>query len=232
MAIVTGAESADGVHAPVPDVRFIGELPGCYILASRREAGDHVRVFACRVKSISTGGAILNGPVIGEIGERLTLRVEPLGLLRGHVTRRLPDGFAMNLEHTDEERARLAARLGWLKKRVNHTAPDRREDRRLLPRNTRSAVLLADNRTFLCFVIDVSCSGVAVAADIHPRIGTQIAVGTLTGHVVRDIDGGFAVQFAERQALETVEEALLIHPDARHAVLTALQQLVASDATR
>jgi hypothetical protein len=60
-----------------------------------------------------------------------------------------------------------------------------------------------------CFVVDISVSGAAVSADIVPRIGTVLAVGKVVGRVVRNIQGGFAVQFVEAQDRQEVE-ALVI----------------------
>lgn len=162
------------------DVRYVGVISGCYTLANRRQKGsEHPQVFACRATSMSPREAVVIAPVRGEPGERLSARFDHVGILKGQVSRLLPDGFAMTIEATDSERAGLAAKVAWLKRRTMHAAANHREYKRGLPHDPRSVILFADNRTQGCFIIDYSQSGVAVSADALPRIGSPIAVGTL-----------------------------------------------------
>ena len=79
---------------------------------------------------------------------------------------------------------------------------------RIIPRNPYSTLVLADGTTTECLVKDVSASGIAVSADIVPPIGTAVAVGKVVGRVVRHFEDGFAVQFAQLQELDTVEELI------------------------
>jgi hypothetical protein len=210
------------------DVRHVGAVSGCYTLASRRKAASgHAQVFACRATSISPKEAVLMAPVRGELGERLTTRFDHFGILRGQVSRLLPDGFAMTIEMSEGERVSLAAKIAWLKKRTTHVAVDHREHKRSLPHDPRSVILFADNSTQGCFIIDYSQSGVAVSADAFPEIGSPIAVGTLVGRVVRNFETGFAVQFATVQNSDGLERRLGIHPRARSAVLAELQAFAA-----
>ena len=213
------------------DIRYVGTLSGCYILASRRKsANGRPQVLACRATSISPKEAVLVAPVAGFEGERLTVNLDQVGILKGYVARLHPDGFAMTIEDTESERQRLAAKVAWLKKRVMRAATDNREYKRSLPHDPRSVILFADDRTLTCFIIDLSKSGVAVSADVMPDVGTPIAVGTLVGHVVRHLDRGFAVAFARVQDGEDLEQRLGIQPAARKTVLAELRGLAMADA--
>ena len=205
-------QSADGDNAPSRssfdwhDVRFIGAVAGRYALSERRVADDgKVAVYACRLCSISTRLAVVVGPVIGREGETVTAHFDEFGILRGKINRKLPSGFVMDLQLTDSERNKLGGKIIWQKKRVHEQVPDKREHKRILPRDPRTVLTLADGTQMPCFVIDISQSGVAVSADIWPGLGTPMAVGKLVGRVVRYLDVGFALQFIQLQEVDQLE---------------------------
>jgi hypothetical protein len=194
------------------DVRFIGAVAGRYTLPNRR-AGEEGRlqVYACRLCSISTRLAVLIGPVVGDDGEQVAVHFEQFGVLRGSVVRKIPSGFAMRLSLDTLERDRLGRRIIWHKKHSHEQVEDRREHKRLLPRDPNTRLTLADGTQMPCFVIDVSQSGAAVSANILPDIGTPMAVGKMVGRVVRHLDVGFAVQFIKLQEIVDLE-ALIAPP--------------------
>lgn len=90
----------------------------------------------------------------------------------------------------------------------NFDAPDRRNHKRIVSKNPRSRPIFDDGRMRNCTILDVSISGVAVAADIKPEIGTPLAVGKFVGRVVRHLNGGFAVEFLALQDFESLEAGL------------------------
>ena len=203
---------------PVPArgaVRFIGDLPGKYTLTSRRPdtAPHKVEVFACRSRSISTALAVLDAPVVGEIGDLVAMHLETLGLMQGRIARRLPGGFVAEIDTKPAEEAALSDRLAWLKQ--NHglnAANDRREHRRWLPRNPKSHLTFRDGSSVACFIIDVSASGVAVSANVIPVVGAEIAVGNIQGTLIRFLPVGFAIQFNELQEPKQIEAKLAAMP--------------------
>ncbi|HEV7345127.1 MAG TPA: PilZ domain-containing protein [Devosia sp.] len=211
-------QSADGESSPSRspydwhDVRFIGAVAGRYALPDRRK-GDSgkVGVYACRLCSISTKLAVVVAPVIGKRGEMVTAHFEEFGVLRGKVSRTLASGFVIELILKDAERNKLGGKIAWQKKRVHEQVPDKREHKRILPRDPRTVLTLADGAQMPCFVIDISQSGIAVSADIWPDLGTPMAVGKLVGRVVRYLDVGFALQFIQLQELDQLE-ALMAPP--------------------
>ena len=159
----------------------------------------------------------------GDKGELVALRFDGVGLIRGIIARPTPDGFIVDLVVSEAEQAALALRIDWLKRKWLHSVTDRRGAKRWLPRDPRSTLVLGAGRTLDCFVINVSCSGVAVSADLLPQLGMPLAVGTVPGRVVRRLEFGFAVQFVSEQnpaAVEGLLTALL--PERREAIAQAL----------
>jgi hypothetical protein len=180
---------------------------GRYALASRmRLAG--VQIFACRLQSISVSRVVAAAPVPGSPGEKITVNFEPFGTLRGVVERHIDDGFVMEIDADDEDRQKLANKIEWYKKRTFAGLTDKRQHRRFMPREPRSAVVLGNGDVLPCLVIDISASGAAVSADLDPQLGEPLAIGRVVGRVVRKLEVGFAVQFVAEQEPEVVEEML------------------------
>ena len=187
------------------DVRFIGAVGGRYVMPERREGSEKLPVYACRLCSISTRLAVIIGPVVANQGELVTAHFEAFGMVRGRVTRKLPSGFVLDLILSDDERDKLGAKIVWQRKRVYEQVPDKREHKRIQPRDPRTLITLGDGSRIPCFVIDISASGVAVSANIWPEVGTPMAVGKLVGRVVRYLDVGFALQFVQLQPFDELE---------------------------
>lgn len=192
------------------DVRFIGALMGRYLLASRRYRTECVQVFACRLQSISPQQMVASAPVSGDPGEEISANFEPFGLVRGKVERLIEGGFAVAIDARDDERVLLAKRIAWYKKRTFHGLSDKREHKRVMPRNPRSLLMFGDGSLVECLIIDMSRSGAAVSADVQPAIGTPLALGTVVGRVVRWLEVGFAVRFSAELEAQELEERL--HP--------------------
>jgi hypothetical protein len=190
-----------------PNVRFIGPVIGRYLLESRVRLSG-VQIFACRLQSISPVQLVVSAPVSGDIEEGVTANFEPFGTLRGKVARHIDGGFAAEIIGDNEDREKLALRIEWYKKRTFAGLTDKRQHRRFMPREPRSAIVLSRGQVLPCLVIDMSASGVAVSADHEPAIGEPLAVGRMVGRVVRRLEVGFAVQFVEPQEMEVVEELL------------------------
>lgn len=191
------------------DVRFIGALAGRYALPERRQsADDKIPVYACRLCSISTRMLVAVGPVVGREGELVSSHFDEFGILRGRIKRRLASGFVTSLEMSESERDKLGAKIEWHKKHVHAQVPDKREHKRILPRDPRSAIVLADGQKVPCFVIDVSQSGAAISAHFWPELGMPMALGRIVGRVVRYLDVGFALQFVQHQPFEELETLL------------------------
>ncbi|SMQ64170.1 hypothetical protein SAMN06295905_0929 [Devosia lucknowensis] len=213
---VTAAFADESPRAPQKfhDVRFIGALAGRYALPDRRNsAEDKIPVYACRLCSISTRMLVCVGPVVGKEGETVSAHFNEFGILRGQITRRLASGFVTDLQMTDSEREKLAAKIDWHKKHIHAQVPDKREHRRILPRDPRSTIVLADGQRLPCFVIDVSRSGAAVSAHYWPELGMPMALGRIVGRVVRHLEVGFALQFIQPPDFDDLETLIKLPAD-------------------
>jgi hypothetical protein len=154
--------------------------------------------------------AVIDAPVSGEPGAPIAIKFEPLGLLHAEIDHQIEGGFVVRFHCTQEERQVLAARIDWLKHHVLHQVSERRRHKRILPRHPHAQVVLAGRHSVPCLIIDMSCSGVAVSADIEPPVTTLLAVGAVPGHVVRHLDYGFAVEFNELQDIDQLEALLTL----------------------
>ena len=191
------------------DVRVIVNMPGRYMLASKRNIKGERCEFACRIVNISLTAMALSVPVPGPVGERVIVYSEQLGRLHGSITRLMTSGFVMSIAANPQTREKLAAKLDWLaKQKEAPDLPDSRRHARVVPKNPMATLLQADGSLTSCLVIDFSDSGAAVSADLYPAIGTPLAVGKMVGRVVRRFAEGFAVEFTEKTSLAEVERRL------------------------
>lgn len=191
--------------------RYIGPVEGCYTLSDHRDPDGHLDVFACRTQSISSASVAVVAPVCGAEGEWLTAKFEGLGIIRGWIERRTPDGFVFRISATEEERRKLAARIEWLKGRALHKQSNKRQFRRFLVRDPKATMRLADGSLVGCFIVDLSCGGAAISGRIRPDVGDRVVLGSLPGRVVRHVNTGFAIQFDQVQEREGLEQKV-VHP--------------------
>jgi hypothetical protein len=191
------------------DARIVVSIPGQFSLADRRDMRGERRIFSCRAINVSSYAIALASAVSGKVGDRVIAEIEHLGKLKGSIMRVLERGFVMNIIATAEEREKLATKIEWLGKYRDHDEGDRRAQRRFAPANPYSQIMLPDGSTQTCLVIDLSVTGAALSAEAVPDIGTVLAVGKVVGRVVRHFEGGFAVEFIERQSPDETEKKLL-----------------------
>lgn len=185
---------------------------GRYNISGRRDLRTKERQFLlCRAERVTAHGMRLIAPVIGEIGEPVTVQFDSFGELTGSISKVMQHGFNFSIKANDAERAQLAAKIEWFEKRLRDEVSDIREHGRVVPREPLSTLIFADGSTVRCLVVDMSRSGVAVSAGHVPDLGTPLAIGKLVGRVVRHFAGGFAIEFIESQDLERVER-LAIKP--------------------
>ncbi|MFN5410880.1 PilZ domain-containing protein, partial [Bradyrhizobium sp.] len=184
---------------------------GSYTLPNWYDPEGKLRSFACRTTRVSPFRALLDVPVVGKIGDRLTSYFREFGKFEGQISDTVHGGFLLELEMTRAERAKLAEKLVWLEKRQRDpTIRDARRDARYVPDSPHSALMLADGSSIPCLVIDASVSGVAVSSELQPEIGTPLAVGSCVGRVVRHFHDGFAVRFVDPLASMTELERRVV----------------------
>ena len=202
------------------------QAPGTYTLPNWYDPEGRLRTFACRTTRVSPFRMLLDVPVVGKVGDRLTSYFREFGKFDGHISDTVHGGILLELDMTRAERARLADMLVWLEKK--HKDPNIRDARRVaryVPNSPHSALTLADGSVVPCFVINASMSGAAVSAEIEPLIGTPLAVGSCVGRVIRRFSEGFAIKFAEAMPSLGDLERRVITPPARPRCLMPAQNL-------
>ncbi len=178
--------------------------------AGRRERRRHQRVkvrltgqfmrqdrqeFPCATIDISPGGIAFEAEAGGEIGERIIAYLNQIGRVEGTVARHFYGGFAIQMKLPPLKREKLADQLTWLANRQVLGMPEDRRHERIAPRERNTTLTLPGGREHLARIIDVSRSGVALAVDVTPPIGTPVTVGSRPAQVVRQFSGGLAVEF-------------------------------------
>ncbi|HWA17990.1 MAG TPA: PilZ domain-containing protein [Devosia sp.] len=219
MANLTGAPNR---VTPRSEARFIGDVAGNFVFSGREAEDERLRVHACRARSISTSLAVVTTDAEGEVGEAVVLRFDIVGIRRGTIERKLPGGFVIKIapEHSADV---VEARIDWLRKNSTGRAENRRIHKRVLPRGPLAKVILDEKRQIACRVVDMSQTGVGVTCKVQLPIGTLAAVGAVPGKIVRHFDGGFGLEFTEKQDLALLEELLtLATPEAKAIAAKAL----------
>lgn len=174
---------------------------GNYTLPNWYDPEGKLRSFACRTKRVSPFRMIVDVPVVGKIGDTVSSYFGDFGQISGTISDAAKGRFLLEMEMSQEKREKMSQQLTWLeRKQQDPTMKDARSDARIIPASPHSTLTLADGSVQSCFVIDMSVSGVAVSAELQPKIGTPLAVGACVGRVVRLLPDGFAVQFVERQS--------------------------------
>lgn len=186
------------------EARFIGDVMGSFVFTDRRDDAGDTQAMPCRARSVSTTRAVVTADVPSVVGERVVLRFDMIGIRRGVVERSLKEGFIVALDR-EEGVEDVGARIDWLKQKSRGRAEDKRQHKRVLPRDARAKIILGAGETAECRIIDMSQSGTAVEATIQPPLGNLLAIGSVPGRVVRHFEGGFAVRFIELQDLVLLE---------------------------
>ena len=171
-----------------------------------------VRTLACRSTRVSPYRMIVDVPVVGRIGDRITSHFGEFGEFEGSVSDTRNGSILLELEMTPERRQWMADKLAWLEKtRQDPQIQDARQDARFVPQVSHTTLTMADGKVSTCFIIDMSATGVAVSSEFQPAIGTPLAVGSLVGRVVRIFETGFAVKFVEKQTLNDLSRLIVRH---------------------
>jgi len=204
-------------------------VDGSYMLPNWYDPQGKLRTFACRTTRVSPFRMIVEVPVVGKIGDRLSSYFRDFGKLEGSISDTMNRSFMLELEMTRERREKLSDMLTWLeKKQANPAMLDLRKNARFVPPNPHSLLTLADSSVHPCFIIDCSVSGVAVSTAVQPPVGMPLAVGAVVGRVVRVLPNGIAVKFVEQQTIRDLERLVARTVPLVTKTETALPQPVAA----
>jgi hypothetical protein len=173
---------------------------GEYSLPNWYDSKGKRRTFTCRTTRVSAFRMMVEVPVVGKVGDRVTSYFRDLGNLEGQISDTKPGGLLFELEMTAALREKFASKLTWLESKQNNSnVVDARKEARIVLPNSHSTLTLADGSIHTCLVIDMSVDGAAVSVQVQPPIGMPLAIGACIGRVVRHLPDGFAIKFVERQ---------------------------------
>lgn len=171
---------------------------GSYMLPNWYDSQGRLRTFACRTTRVSPFRMIVDVPVVGKVGDRLTSYFEEFGKFEGCITDTMSGSFLFEFDMTHVMRAKFADKLTWIeKKQKDPNVRDVRSNPRFIPAAPHAMLTLADGSTQNCLIIDLSLSGAAVSSAVQPPIGLPLAIGACVGRVIRHLPNGFAVKFVE-----------------------------------
>lgn len=209
---MTLAETTPLLDFETPDLRLDGRpverrrhqrvsisLLGRYMLADRQE-------YPCQITDMSPGGVAMVAPVKGADGERVVCYFDHVGRIEGLISRQLDSGFALRVTVPLIKREKLAEQLTWLANRHDLGMPEDRRHERIVPKNPRSTLFLADGTSYPIRLVDISISGAAMLSDIKVVVGTAVTLGNTPARVVRASASGLAVEFVRLVAAEQFNE--------------------------
>ncbi len=200
--------STAGQSTDVEDTYFEGILPGRYSLERAARTDGSPRVFSCRTQRISANELVVEAPVCGRIGERVKAWIEYFELVAGTVCSTGDRSFGIKLLLPSKTRKTFVSRICWVRDHVEEKVPDLRSGKRMPMPNLKPVVILGSGHIEDCFIIDASVTGAAISADLKLRIGTRLAVGSIVGTVIRELETGFAMQYDKEQDPGQLRECL------------------------
>jgi hypothetical protein len=132
-------------------------VDGTYTLPNWYDCEGKLRTFACRTTRVSPFRMIVDVPVVGKVGDRLSSYFRDFGKFDGLISDTMDGSFLLELEMTREMRERMAGKLVWLeKKQADPKIFDNRQHARFIPPGNHTTVTLADGAIHRCFIIDLS----------------------------------------------------------------------------
>src|SRR5689334_19781785 len=148
---------------------------------------------------------IVDVPLVGRVGDRLTSYFSEFGQFDGNISATKQGSILLELEMTPEKREWMADKLTWLEKKQKDPAiVDERKNPRFIPQTAHTTLTMADGSVHICYVIDISATGVAVSSELQPPLGMPLAIGSCVGRVVRSFPTGFAVTFIDRHDIDAL----------------------------
>lgn len=185
-------------------------VEGTYTLHRWYDPQGKLRTLACRATRVSPFRMIVDVPVTGRIGDRLSSYFNEFGSFEGNISDTKHGSILLELEMTPEKREWMADKLTWLEKKLKDPSiQDERKDPRYIPQASHTTLTLADGSIHTCYVIDVSAVGVAVACALQPPVGTPLAIGSCVGRVIRVFPAGVAVRFVDRQDTDDLSRLIV-----------------------
>jgi len=157
--------------------------------------------YPCNVDDISEGGIALNSQAEGEIGDRVIVYLDNLGRFEGNLIRRFHGGFAIETHLQNNQAARLAERIEWLKGEKASAEPGgspRQAPRRaptMQEKDDGTRLVIDNDEEVHCKILDISLTGAHLKMSNRPPVGMHVTVGKTLGRIARHTDEGVGVEF-------------------------------------
>ncbi len=153
----------------------------------------------CRTADISPGDVRIAATTPPAVGQRVVIYLEGLGRVSGKVARTCGEGeVAVIFDFSAHKREKLAEQLTLVMNKDLGIEPEAAQ-----PVNDGAQMVRLQFETGESYdgeVIDFSLAGVSIRTKRPPPlIGGWVRVGAIYGRVARLIDGGFAIDFEQRQ---------------------------------
>ena len=168
---------------------------------------------------------LIEGPVCGVLGERVKAWIEDFDLLSGTISHPGEHLFTVRFHMPPRARQKFASKITWVRRHVEESLPDHRCAKRIPMPNLKPVIILGNGHIENCFIIDASSSGAAISVDRVVKPGTRLALGSIVGTVVREIETGFAMRFDDVQPAEALRKVLGWVPR-EHCRETSLSDLI------
>ena len=160
----------------------------------------------CQTINMSPGGVSLIADVKARLGEKVVVYFDHLGRIEGITVRHTERGFIIMMTLPVIKREKLADQLTWLANREMLGMLEDRRHERFVPRRTEIALKMPDESENVVKILDLSMSGVGVAMESPPALGTRVLVGRTPGKVVRHFPNGVAIEFNRLLPAEIFDE--------------------------
>jgi hypothetical protein len=153
----------------------------------------------CQVDRLTPEGAVFLTGIDAPPGIGIVAYIDEIGRLEAVTGEAVEGGFAVEFQISESRRERVASRIRSLQDAAaddDDVIRHRRDPRQ--GTGSASHITLPDGRVYPCEVIDVSISGAAVKAEVLPALGTGLLLGKMHGRVVRYLENGVAIEFANK----------------------------------
>lgn len=119
-------------------------VAGNYTLPNWYDPQGKLRTFACRTTRVSPFRMIVDVPVVGKVGDRLSAYFRDFGNFDASISDTQTGSFLLELEMTRAMREKFASKLTWLEKKQKEPGvADMRKDARIIPASPHSTLTLA-----------------------------------------------------------------------------------------
>jgi hypothetical protein len=183
--------------------RFSVLVPGRYAI----EGGPE---HSCVTENMSSEGASIRGLVIPPLAAEVVCHLRGIGQLTGDCARHTRSGFVLSVQRTSVPVPQLVRMLRAAAERQHSTALLDRRHERVVPRRKDTMMHLSNGSSYEAEIINVSCSGVALATPVRPDVNSIVLVGNTAARIVRHFDAGIGAAFLRTlDATEVTTEIFL-----------------------